>query len=495
MSQTDILVYAGCASLIVTGLIIRIGERRKQKQLPARASPSGPEGFTICGIHLGWPDSGIVVTGSSGYGKTFFARSIEAQAINQWLPCLFACPKPTDANEVDELCRQLNASDRFVRLKPGSPYRINLLKYLTEMPGGSSLLAAQFLARLNDIASRAEGTGNHGEAFWMTMFETALVNAIELCILATGEASMELVKDALISSPGTPEDALPAKLFGGDPENFTICAKMILLARENQTPENQRRVKRATEFFLNEFSSLGYKARGAIISMVNAILGRFLLEPFYSALCEESTLTPEMIEAGRLVVALDYDLLTYETPGRMFQLAWIMLYQGYCLRRPAANAPRSLIVRDEYAYFSHPGYDAIVAAVSRSQRALHLDLFQDFDLMEQTYGGGPKAKNEALSSWSNHGVKLMFHQNNPDSAEVQSRLTGDVKEIMLSGGSNGRANRESGDLRDGWLGVNQSMHWSEQYARAIRPEFYSTLPVGVAVLHAHGEFQVLDMRE
>lgn len=451
----------------------------------ARAAPL--KGFTVGGVHLGECHAGLVVTGTSGYGKTFFSRSIQEQAIMQDMVVIVACCKPTEASEIEALCRRLGCLDRFVRLRPNAPERINLLKYLVESPGGSTLGAAQFLSRLNDIASRAEGTGRHGEAFWMTMFETALICAIELCILGSGEADMEYTKDALISSPD--ESTEVESFLAGESD----CAMLLKAARVRSAgdPAKERRFKRCEEFLLKEFRTMGAKARGAVLAMVNAILGRFLMPPFYEALCDESTFTPEIAAQRRSVVALDYDLLTYETPGRMFQLAWIMMMQGYGLRRDPANAPTILICRDECAYFTHPDYDARVQAVARSQKLCHFDLFQDFDLMEATYGGGPKAKSEVSSFYSNHSVKFAFHQDHMPTAEVHSSIAGSYKEVMISGGSP----HQPTDMRDRILGVASMPHWSEQYQRVLRPEFFATLPVGVCVMQAQGQTRIVDLRE
>ena len=367
-----------------------------------------------------------------------------------------------------------------------------MLGELTRPPHGSTLNAVNYLLRLNDIAQASAGENHGGEMYWNTMFNQALTCAIDLCTIGRGRPRLEDVKEVMITSPPTPKAAHPDAMT----KDTGKCARFIRRGmRRVCKPSGSRlarTLERCIEFFTIEYASIGSKGRGAIGGLVNAVVGRLLLEPWFTTFGEATTLAFEQIDSEGLIAIIDCPILKYgETYSRLFTLAWIMGYQAHLLRRDPVNARRALISRDECPYFIHPAYEAQVQAVARGQRCIHMSLFQEFDLMETAFGGGAKAKSEAMSTWSNHGVKVMFRQDNPDTAEIQSRLLGDEEQIQM-GGSSGQG---GGGFLERVFNATGNWNFNLRWERRVRASDFSRLKTGQCLVLANGELAFLDLYE
>jgi hypothetical protein len=240
-----------------------------------------------------------------------------------------------------------------------------------------------------------------------------------------------------------------------------------------------------TDVLVTELASIGYKARGAVLSMNNGLLARFLDDPFHDLLCTETTWTPEAAERGGFIDVVDFPVLIHGTAGRMLQLAFAMLVQGHCLRRdPAAVDRPYCLVRDEASFVLHPDWDASVQVVARSQKLAAIDVIQDLDILLAALGGGEKARHEAFAFASNHMNKLLFGNANQETNEYFSRFFGDRKEMNV-GGSNAPGGRA--DFFDEVLGSTGQFQWNESgYEPHIRPGRFAGLKTGEAVMYLGG---------
>ncbi len=252
---------------------------------------------------------GLLITGGVGMGKSVASERFLAAAVRSEWPILGTAVKPDERIRYERLCDAIGVACRLTLVRPGGPWTIDLLGYLLAMPGGSPRAAAQFLGRLNDVLTRSEAGSRQDEAFWKTLFEETLLRAIELCVLATGSATIPAVYEVVISMPRSPKEAGSKGFL-----ERSACGRRLAEARKRIEPTN-RTFRQVVEFFITKIPTLGMKARGAAVQMATGVLSGFLADPFYDALCVTTTLTPEQIEAERRIVVLDYP--TLDVPTRL----------------------------------------------------------------------------------------------------------------------------------------------------------------------------------
>ncbi len=420
--------------------------------------------------------SGLFVGGSTGSGKSYSTEPIIEACIRAGCPVAGIAVKPDEAERYIRMARNAGASNRLRLVAPGSGFYVNLLGYLLDSPGGSPQKAAQFLSRLNEVALRTEGGGGKEEAFWANLFDQAILQGTELCLLADWTANIPDVYEVIVTGPKSNKEAASDKFL-----TKRGCGEKIAKANANRKPENERRFKRVVDFWMSEWPSLGMRARGAAVSMVNGLLSKFMAEPFYEALCTNTTLTPEQIERERLVVLFAYDMLTYGSPGRFFNLVWTSLIQDYCLRRDASKlAVPFVLVRDEAGYALCSSHDLQVQIVARSQKLAHISLVQDLHVLQAALGGSEKAKHEAMGWIAAHANKLFFSCGDVESAEMYSKLLGDHRVMMFGGSSEG--GQPQGFI-DELLGVKGGFSWHEQWQPWLRPADFSKLDTAQAVAY------------
>lgn len=368
---------------------------------------------------------------------------------------------------------------------PGQPV-VNLVDYLTRRFNTS--VAAQFLERLSDIATNAAGESNRGEAFWASHANTLIHSAIDAALIAQGTASITDIDQIVATSPASLDE------IADDSYKDTPCGRILEAARDHHRPEEKHRYRRAAEYFTQTLPSLGERARGAITSQIQNVVGRLCVEPFREALSGETVLSPEQIENEALICAIDYPILRHGVAGRLFQAAITMLCQMHCLERDASGIDRPFVIaRDEAGLLLHGEYDLQCQIVARSQKLAHIDAFQDMDVLIRALGGSGKSQHEAYGFASNHRTVFAFGNDNFRTNEYYSKLLGSSLQIVIGGGGGGR--QPTGDFLDDVLGSGGGCNWSQQFLPRLRPDAFFGLPTGVCYLIEGGNYRLLDLRK
>jgi type IV secretory pathway TraG/TraD family ATPase VirD4 len=416
----------------------------------------------------------ILVMGSSNAGKSFSTEPIIAGAHRLGCPIMATCVKPDEF----ERYRRITRGERLVRLAPGCPYRINMLDYVYKSYGSAEAVS-EFICRLNDAMLRT-GPNAQQEQYWANLFDMSALNAIKLVAFAFGEISVDAVYMTLTTAPRNKEDAKIPEIF-----ERSFFGKVLKQAIANRTDENEHDIERAMEFFVSEFAQLGDKGQAAVLSMVAGTLGRLTSGPFRDAFNGKTNMTPERIESEKLTVCLDYPLLKWGAPARLFQLAWVILFQDYCLRRDASTRDTvSLLVRDEAQYSLSPQFDMMVQTVARSQKLAMMSLIQDIDVLTASLGGDARAETEAYGWISNHQTKLLFSNSNARTGDFFEKCIGDHRQFFHSVSS------APGKPECQWehlLGIGQFSFSSNQQMRPyVTASDLASLPQASCVVHQAG---------
>jgi len=428
---------------------------------------------------------GLLFTGQTGSGKssTFALLAREMLESSESPSFLVLTSKPSDIDDWKRLWKSLKRRVDWVHVHPGSAHRTNLLHYELSRLGGTVQSAAQFFKMLSDMASLSNGK-DHESAFWSNLFTVLIQAAFTVARLAKDVPTLADVYKIVLSIPQSREEAVSEKWTGS-----SECGKMMTLASNRiKTSSEEREFRRCMEVILHEMPSVGEKARGAAISMVNGILSKFLAEPWNEMLsCQESNLLPDDLFTGEVgkIVILDFPVLVWGEAGRFFQVLFCMLVQAACLRRSVTQYPRTVvIVRDEVQLYCHGEWDAKVLGVARSQKLIHCSLVQTLDTLIGTgFGGTEAARYQALTFLAGHTNFFCFANVSSETNSFVAELLGKSRKLFF-GGSSG-ANQPTGNVFDDFLGVGAApqVNWSEQLDYLCPPSEFMKLRTG-GVNHA-----------
>lgn len=434
---------------------------------------------------------GFAILGQPGSGKTHLYIRLLADLIRAGASVLACCAKMTAWKEVAEACELAGAKDRFDRVKPGGDIRFNLLHHLLTMPGGSPQLAATFFSRVNAVVSSASAEGAGDDAFWRNLFNDAITQSTSLAALAHPRPTVQHVHDAIMTSPATREEQYDAQW-----RQRSACWQMLLAAQAaaKDDPARQPSYRSCSGFFLNVLGTVGDKARGAVLAMCSGLLGSMVRPPFDRIFCsDDETFTFERWDECGAVIAVDLPVIVYDLPGRVANTVFATLKQMHTFRREDCSR-LSVVGRDEAAFFISPQWDLQAQVTGRSHGLVHVDAWQDEDLMVSTLGGSIKAQHEARSFLVNHGYILAGKNASPTTNETISKVIGVERRVML-GGQPGRPQRQTGDYVSDLLGAAGSFSWNEQMQPKVFPHEFIELPTGCFILVAGGGHRLLDLRE
>lgn len=434
----------------------------------------GQDEFTWDNILAG----GLLCCGMTGAGKssTFLQMAQAMMASNCSFLVLTA--KPSDVLDWYRVWKKMHRYIEWVHVHPSSGHRINLLHYEMTRPGGSPHSAAILFQMLNDIAMRSQGSGNNEASFWVNLFYVLIHAGFTLAQLAKKVPTIADVYRIIQSVPTSIEQATSDSWT-----RHSECGKALAAASHLcNSPAQERLLRRSIEVLLHEIPTIGERARGAAISMINGILAKFLSEPWHDILCcSESNLLPESLFTGphgKLVV-LDFPVLVHGDAGRFFQILYMMLVQSACLRRDVRQYPRPVIVvRDECQLYCHGEWDARVQSVARSQKLISCSLFQSLPTLIGTgFGGTEKARYEAMTFIANHATKLIYANTCSETNQHFAELLPKSRKLYFGGG---QGSEPATGFIDELLGITTrpQVNWHEQLEYEVHPSDFLKLRTG-----------------
>ena len=200
---------------------------------------------------------------------------------------------------------------------PGSEFTENLVEFFQNM---LSVMSPQKSQVVN-------------QSFWQLTGDQLLRNLINCFLLAkqplTLDGLCEFVTNAPTNRDAAKEDKWPKLPVFGD------CLKH---AKEAVKGADDLRVfKMLEQYWLKAYPTLAPETRSCITISFSAMLDALRARHIYDMLSPTTTITPESIFNGRIVV-LDLPINEFKNAGLLVQSAWKYLYQRAILRR-ADKAP------------------------------------------------------------------------------------------------------------------------------------------------------------
>jgi hypothetical protein len=191
--------------------------------------------------------------------------------------------------------------------------------------------------------------------------------------------------------------------------------------------------------------------------------------------CEETTLTPEDVVAGTVVV-VDLPVKVWSEVGRMAAVLWKYCLQKAVERRTdnASGRGRPLFLwADECQHFVSR-YDSLFQATARSSRAASVYLTQNYPTLASAFGAGADARSLTDSLLGNMGTKVFHANSDSETNRFAAELVGKRLQYLRTSGAG--ASFSVG----GHASVGSSAHCgrSEHMDFEIQPGEFSALRKG-----------------
>ena len=429
---------------------------------------------------------GVQIFGGIGSGKTSGSgRMLALKYLQHGFGGLVLTVKPDEKELWENYCNLTGRSKDLIIVEPGAGNTFNFLDY--ESTDGDTQNIVQVLKTV--IRAGEDKAGKAGEdPFWETALDMLIVNVIDLCKLAYGNVSVQMMYDLVQGLP-KPETKDAEKQTAFD-KAFSLAVQKVesqieawKQAQNNETllrlQEDEaaydatlsdeitdaRVLRFINQFFFETFYTLSEKTRSIVEFSFSGFLFRLLRDPVYSLFCKNaSTFTPEDCLQGKIIL-LNLPVKLHHKVGRDCQILFKYIWQRSMEKRRVLDNSRPLFLwADEAQNFLHE-HDADYQATARSSRIATVYISQNLPNYHANMGGD-KSSPRVQGFLGTLATKI-FHANaDIETNRYASELIGDDFFVNVTKGST-----VSGQF-------SSSRNLSLKAERLVRPEAFASLKTG-----------------
>lgn len=347
----------------------------------------------------------VLVLGAPGSGKTSSSGSLFAKTfLESGFGVLVLTVKTEEAERWVSLCSRFGRAADCIRVKPGGPYRLNAIAYESQRPGdriGLTEDLLSFLRVLLTVMAQGDSREISLDKFWREATDELLRAAMTLFLLAREPITLEGLVLFLNSAPLDPATEW---------KRIPFFADIIARAEQNATLEQQSDLASSRYYWTIHFPTrIPNDTRGCVIAGVSAMAAALQAPGIRQILCTETTVTPESILSGRVVI-MDMSTKGSGKGALMVQAAWKFLLQRAIERRAdkgQSTARPCVIWEDEGHVFFSP-HDFEFQPSARDCRGARVVISQNLhNFYKMGYG-----EHSVMSVLSSIGTYVLHH--NPD---------------------------------------------------------------------------------
>ncbi len=373
---------------------------------------------------------GVQIFGGIGSGKTSGSgRTLALKYLAEGFGGLVLTAKHDEKQQWQEYCRITGRSGDLIIVEPDGKYHFNFLEYESAAAGKKSLTMniVQVLKTVINAGRDTSGGTQSDDSFWQGAMDMLLANTIDLCLLAYGKVTVQLLYEIAQAAPKRIAAQQPAATTGAKdtkdgakdtkiPEDpFRLAYRLAMEKTALQvaawkaklSPEEMGKIRNNHEFtrlasdampdvrtmgFINNFFTDAYrniaeKTRSIIDFNLLGFLNNLLRDPVYSLFCRHSSnFTPEDSLKGKIIL-ISLPVKDYHKVGRDAQIMFKYIWQRAMERRRIAeNGLPVFLWADESQTFLHE-HDAVYQATARSSRIATVYISQNLPNYFATLGG------------------------------------------------------------------------------------------------------------
>lgn len=421
---------------------------------------------------------GCLILGATGSGKSSGSGLEIARAfLTAGFGGLVLTAKADECERWREYCKRTGRADDLLIFGPDSKLTFNFLDHELQRKGAGGGLTENIVnlfSTVLEIAERSGGqsAGREDEGFWRRALRQLCRNLTDLLVLATGRVSIPELYALLVSAPVSLEQTESTEW-----RKRSLLMKHLAAAEgKPKTPQQQRDLELAADYFLLEFPALSDKTRSVVVatftSMID-VLNRGLLRDVF---CGRTNVAPEAAEAGKIIL-INFPVKEFGEVGQIAQVLWKYAFQRSIERRNLSESPRPVFLWCDEAQYFVTGYDSQFQTTCRAARVATVLLSQNVSNFYAALGGREKGRAEADSLFGNLNTKIFHANTDPVTNDWAASLIGRTRQYM--------ANASSSQSAD-WLanlvgfdnGGQSSAGVSEVYEYEVQPAEFTMLRTG-----------------
>ena len=387
---------------------------------------------------------GILITGSNGSSKSRGSlRFITRAMLKAGYGMLVTTTKPDDAEDFVELAKEAGRAGHVKRVRPNGPFRLNPIEYLMKCSDGETITenVVHFLQDISALFSNAEERG--GDPIWQKSMAMLIRNTVDLLLVAGEPVTLKAIAAVVSGSPKSLKDLhemqerISDVMKGGaavEPRN--PYERVWLSAARNFEKGcvaiDQHSFVETMRFWTEAWPSMPDRTRGSVEFTVNATLDSMLRGQMAEILCTDTTVRPEDLFRGALVV-LDFSLKVRGDEGRIVQAVFKYVFQKGLERRGLRNADPGrmcALIVDEAQEFLTP-HDLTFQATARSARACTVFATQNIASLRKRLG------HDGTENLTGLLQTKIFHSNDTETNEWSAHLLGQDWDYNATFGDNG----------------------------------------------------------
>jgi hypothetical protein len=409
----------------------------------------------------------VQIFGGIGSGKTSGSGAALARAyLKAGFGGLVLCAKKDELETWQRYARETGRSDRLIVFDASGEWRFPFLQYEVNRKGegaGYTENLVRLFTTVHEAMERGKG-GAGGDPYWSRAMAQLMRNAIELCMLATGQVSLPLINEVILSAPNSPEER--------DSEAWqdnSKCWELLGIANSKKLTEWELYdYQNTAAFWLKEFCELAPKTRSGVLSMFTSMADTLLRRPFrmlFSEPAEKKNAVPELTHKG-FVIVMNLPVKEFGESGRAAQVIYKYMWQQAAERRNINHNPRPIFLWVDEAQNFATEYDMQFQATARSSRACTVYLTQNLPNYYAEMGGA-HSKYRVDSLVGNLQTKIWHSNSDPETNTNAADVIGRVWQA-----------RKSEGMSYGGENVGMSESQQESYDYQVIPQRFTYLRKG-----------------
>lgn len=423
---------------------------------------------------------GIAIFGGTGSGKTSGSGLALARAyLRAGMGGIVCCAKPDEASRWVRLAKANGRGGDVIVFDHTGSQRFNFLDYaqVTFASGGFETNLVQLLARVAEAArAQSRQASDNGEnAFFKDAATQLVANALPLLSAVYGTIRLKQLYQFVTSAPINREQA-------GDPawQMNSFCAHTLARAAhlaENGDMRAERAFEEHADYWLYEFSALGDRTRGSIVTTLTSSLYPFLSGKLQELFCTDTTFAPAEFTREGAIIILALPTRSFGPAGAVAQQIVKLLWQMALEAERTSERTRPVFCWADEAQFFMNSHDTEHLSVCRQSRVANVFITQDLPTYYVQLGDESAAK--ALVAKFQTRI---FHANtdmetNRYAAEIVGKTTHYNTTDNWSDGRNSGIGGNVGEEAGGWSGGSglnrgRSRGLSSYRDLILPPEFF-----------------------
>jgi len=407
---------------------------------------------------------GTFIYGGTGSGKSSGpGRAARQAALRLGWGGLVLCAKPDEADCWAQDIHEAGRSAHFIRIGPGSEWRINFLDYECHRPDGAgretfnlvALMEVMMEASAQAIGPVATGDGN---PFFPLARRELSANAVEPLVAANGRLRLDELMRMVTSAPTSPEEACNEAW-----RERSYCYDVLWrsYAEPVGRPLGENELRAAADYWFGTFARLDGKTRSNIVATLTSAISPFLRGVLHDSFCRNTTLIPEMTHEGAIIV-WDFPVKTWGAASIVASHMMKYLWQKAAERRAVCATTRPVFLFADECQFFTSEYDAEFQSTARSARAATIYITQNLPtLYARLRGRDPRHTADSLMG--NFQTKIFCGNTDPTTNNYAADLIG--KSIQRRNSRNWGQNnsaQENQGYSSNWgtqRGTNKGTSW------------------------------------